>query len=134
MKTSATVDTRFFPTHYLADTDELKAEMSRKTVEPQSETAFVPTIVIRETYKFMFANLGKEVAELRVNPILTSRFRIIDLNTKIALTSAALRCRHSDLPTADLIVAATSIETRSKRVLSDDSHFKKIESIHSERL
>jgi len=129
-----TVDTRFFLTHYVADTEELKAKTSRKMVELQRETAFVPTIVIHETYKFMFANLGKEVAELRVNSILTSRFRIVDLNTKIALTSAGLRCRYSDLPTADSIVAATSIETRSKRVLSDDSHFKKIDGIHTEWL
>lgn len=129
-----TVDTRFFLTHYLADTEELRGKTSRKMVELQRETAFVPTIVIHETYKFMFANLGKEVAELRVNSILTSRFRIVDLNTKIALTSAVLRCRYADLPIADSIVAATSMETRSKHVLSDDSHFKKIDSIHTEWL
>jgi predicted nucleic acid-binding protein len=129
-----TVDTRFFLTHYVAATEELKTKTSRKMVELQRETAFVPTIVIHETYKFMCANLGKEVAELRVNSILTSRFRIVDLNTKIALTSAVLRCRYSDLPTADSIVAATSIETRSKHVLSDDPHFKKIDDIHTEWL
>jgi predicted nucleic acid-binding protein len=129
-----TVDTRFFLTHYLADTEELKAKTSRKMIELLRETTFVPTIVIHETYKFMFAILGKDVAELRVNSILTSGFRIVDLTTKIALTSAVLRCRYSGLPTADSIVAATCIESRSKRVLSDDSHFKKIDGIHSEWL
>jgi predicted nucleic acid-binding protein len=129
---ATTVDTRFFLTHYLADTEELKAKTSRKMVDLQREMAFVPTIVIHEIYKFMFENVGKEVAQLRVNSILTSRLKIVDLTSKIALMSAALRCRYSDLPTADSIVAATCIETRSKRVLSDDPHFRKINDIHSE--
>ena len=57
--TPTTVDTRFFLTHYLADTEELKAKTSRKMVELQREAAFVPTIVIHEIYKFTYANLGK---------------------------------------------------------------------------
>jgi predicted nucleic acid-binding protein len=58
-----------------------------------------------------------------------SQFTIVDLTTRIALTSAGLRCRYNDLPTADAIVAGTSIETKSKRVLTDDPHFKKIKEI-----
>ena len=127
-----TVDTRFLLTHYLADTDELKVKTSGRMVELQRETAFVPTIVIHEVYKFMCEKLGKEVAQLRIDSILTSRLKIVDLTAKIAVTSAALRCQHRDLPTADSIVAATSIQTGSKRVLSDDPHFKKITSIRSE--
>lgn len=130
----ATVDTRFFLTHYLADTQELKLKTSRKMIELQREMAVVPTIVIHEVYKFMHENVGKDTAQLRINSILTSRFRIIDLTSRIALTSAALRCRYSDLPTADSIVAGTSIETKSKRVLSDDPHFRKISEIHNEWL
>lgn len=130
----ATVDTRFFLTHYVADTEELKVKTSRKMTELQRELAIVPTIVIHEVYKFMHENAGRDTAQLRVNSILTSRFRIVDLTAKIALTSAALRCRYGDLPTADSIVAGTSIETKSKRVLSDDPHFKRIKEIHSEWL
>ncbi len=129
-----TVDTRFFLTHYLADTEELKLKTSRKMVELQREPAVVPTIVIHETYKFMHDNLGRDVAQLRINSILTSRFRIVDLTSKIALTSAKLRCRYRDLPTADSIVAGTSLETRSTQVLSDDPHFKQIKEIHHEWL
>jgi predicted nucleic acid-binding protein len=129
-----TIDTRFFLTHYLADTEQLKTKTSRKMVELQKETAFVPTIVIHEVYKFMFENLGKEVAQLRIDSILNSRLRTVDLTPKIAVTSAALRCQYRDLPTADSIVAATSLQAKSKLVLSDDPHFKKISSIHNEWL
>ena len=129
-----TVDTRFFLTHFLADTDELKNKTSRKLIELQKEMAVVPTIVLHEVYKFMHENVGKDVALLRVNSITSSRFRIVDLTTSIALASATLRCNDRDLPTADSIVAATSLETKSRRVISDDPHFKDIKAIHSEWL
>lgn len=129
-----TVDTHFFLTHYLADTDQLKQKTSRKMAELQRETAIVPTIVLHEIYKFMFENVRKDVAQLRVNSILASGFRIVDLTTRIALTSANLRCQYRALPTADSIVVATSIETKSRRVLSDDPHFKEIHEIRSEWL
>jgi len=102
--------------------------------ELQRELAIVPTIVIHEVYKFMHENVGKDAAQLRVNSILTSRFTIVDLTSKIALTSAALRCRYGDLPTADSIVAGTTIETKSKHVLTDDAHFKKMKEIHTQWL
>jgi len=130
----ATVDTRFFLTHYLADTDQLKSKTSKKMVELQREIAIVPTIVLHEIYKFMHENAGKDVAQLRVNSITTSRFQIVDLTTRIALTSAVLRCRYRNLPSADSIVAGTSIETKSRRVLSDDPHFREIDEIHNEWL
>jgi predicted nucleic acid-binding protein len=129
-----TIDTRFFLTHYVAGTEELKLKTSRKMIELQREFAVVPTIVVHEVYKFMHENVGKDTAQLRVNSILTSRFTIVDLTSRIALTSAALRCRYSGLPTADSIVAGTSIETKSRRVLSDDPHFKKMSEIRSEWL
>jgi predicted nucleic acid-binding protein len=80
----------------------------------------------------MLEKLGKEVAQLRIESILTSRLRAVDLTSKIAVTSATLRCQYRDLPTADSIVAATSIQTGSKRVLSDDPHFKKITNLRTE--
>jgi len=129
-----TVDTRFFLTHFVAETEDLRSKTSRKIIELKKESAVVPTIVIHEVYKFMQENAGREVAQLRVNSILTSPFRIVDLNTRIALTSAGLRCRYKDLPTADAIVAGTSIETKSKHVLTDDAHFKKMREIDCEWL
>lgn len=129
-----TVDTRFFLTHFLAATDELKAKTSKKMLELQRETAVVPTIVLHEVYKFVHDNVGKDVALLRVNSITTSQLRIVDLTASIALTSARLRCRYRGLPTADSIVAGTSMETNSRRVISDDPHFKVVTEIHHEWL
>lgn len=134
MNLPLTVDTRFFLTHYVADTEELRSKTSRKIIELKKESAIVPTIVIHEVYKFMQDNAGKDVAQLRVNSIISSSFTIVDLTTRIALTSAGLRCRYRDLPTADAIVAGTCIETKSKRVLTDDPHFKKMKEINCEWL
>ena len=128
----STVDTRFFLTHYFADTDQVRMKTARRMVELQREGALVPTIVLHEVYKYMYGKVGTDVAQLRINSILTSRMNTVDLTPKIALTSALLRCRYEDLPTADSIVAATSIEGKSNRVLSDDPHFKKIREIRSE--
>ena len=128
------VDTRFFLTHFLAETDKLKNKTSKKMVELQKEMAVVPTIVLHEVYKFMYDNVGKDVAQLRVNSITTSRFRIVDLTASIAIASAGLRCRYRDLPTADSIVAGTSIQSKSRRVISDDPHFKEIPEIRYEWL
>ena len=127
-----TVDTRFFLTHYLAGTDELKSKTSRKMVELQRERAIVPTIVLHDTYKFTYENFGREVAYLRVNSIMSSNLRIVDLTPKIAVASADLRCHYKGLPTADSIIAGTCTETKSKRVLSDDAHFKIIREIRAE--
>jgi predicted nucleic acid-binding protein len=129
-----TIDTRFFLTHFLAETDELKEQTRKKMIELQGEMAMVPTIVLHEVYKYIHDRLGRDIARLRVDSITTSQLRVVDLTTAIALTSANLRCRYRDLPTADSIVAGTSIETRSKRVVSDDPHFQKINEIRNEWL
>jgi predicted nucleic acid-binding protein len=130
----ATIDTRFFLTHYLAATDELKSKTSRKMTELQRESAIVPTIVLHEVYKFIYEKIGKDVASLRVNSIMTSHLRIVDLTPSIALASAYLRCHYKALPTADSIIAGTCRETKSKCVLSDDPHFDLIREIRTEWL
>jgi predicted nucleic acid-binding protein len=129
-----TVDTRFFITHFLADTDHLRMKTSRKMIELQREKAVVPTIVIHEIYKLVREKLGKDIAQLRVSQVLASSFRIVDLTAQIALTSASLRCEYRSLATADSVIAGTSIETKSRRVLSDDPHFREIREIRCEWL
>jgi predicted nucleic acid-binding protein len=127
-----TVDTRFFLTHFLAESRDLKQKTARKIVELQRESAIVPTIVIHEVYKFVSENRGFEVADLRLNSILNSTFKLVELQAPIAVTSAKLRVQHRGLPTADSIIAATALEAKSRRVISDDPHFSKIEAIKLE--
>jgi predicted nucleic acid-binding protein len=127
-----TLDTRFFLTHFLADSENLKRRTAKKMVEFQRAGAIVPTIVLHEIYKFQFENMGREVAEMRLDTIMKSGFTLVDLDPKIAVTSAQLRCRHKQLPTADAIVVATAIETKSGMVVSDDPHFREVKAIRTE--
>ena len=127
-----TLDTRFFLTQFLADTENLRRRTAKKMAEFQRAMAIVPTIVLHEIYKFQFENIGREVAEMRLDTIMKSGFTLVDLDPKIAVTSAQLRCRHKQLPTADAIVVATAIETKSGRVVSDDPHFREVKAVRTE--
>ena len=100
--------------------------------ELENERAFLPTIVIHELYKEQFETLGKDVAETRLHLITQSDFEIVGLNVEIAKEAARLRCRHSILPTADAIIAATAIISKSFRVITDDPHFKEIKGTKTE--
>ena len=86
----------------------------------------VPSIVIHEFYKFQLENLGKDVAELRVNSLLKLNLKIVNLDIPIAIEAAKLRCKYTELPTADAIIAATAITTSSDYILTDDRHIKQI--------
>jgi len=127
-----TVDTRFFLTHFLAETASIREKTSRKITELQRQNALVPTMVIHEVYKFEHENPGADTAELRVGSILKSTFRIVDLTVPIAVTAAKLRARYRGLPTADSVIAATALELKSKQIVSDDPHFLKIEGIRTD--
>jgi len=124
-----TVDTRFFLTHFLGETETTREKTRHKITELQRQNAIVPTIVIHEVYKFECENVGADAADLRIDSILKSTFRVVDLTVPIAITAARLRTRQRGLPTADSIIAATALELKSKQVISDDPHFSKIEGI-----
>ncbi len=126
------IDTRFFITHFLAATEDLKIKIKNKMAELERQRGLVPTIVLHETYKLIMDKLGKDVADLLVRSILKSNFTIIDLTSDIAILSAQLRNKYHGLPTADTIIAATAITSKSGRVLSDDPHYKRIKEIKTE--
>lgn len=127
-----TVDTRFFLTHFLANSDPLKQKVKSKMAELRSESAIVPTIVIHEVYKFEYQKLGKDTADIDIRSIEKAGFRIVELNVSIAKIAGVLRCRYHGLPTADSIIAATAIEHKSFLVISDDAHFSSIKEIKAE--
>ena len=117
---------------FLGRTKPSQEKTRRKAAELEAKGAFVPTIVLHEVYKFEYETVGADAAMVRVNSIVRSNFQIIDLDTKIALSAAQLRCRYRDLPTADSIIAATAIELKSNTVFTDDPHFQKIREIDVE--
>ena len=127
-----TVDTRFFLTHLLADSDALKQKVRTQMIELRKESAIVPTIVIHEVYKFEYQKLGRDAADIDIRSIEKAGFKIAELDIAIAKTAAALRCKYHNLPTADSIIAATAIEYGSHPVISDDEHFFRIKEIKTE--
>lgn len=127
-----TVDTRFFLTHFLADSDTLKQKVKSKMGELRKESAIVPTIVIHEVYKFEYQKLGRDTADIDLRSIEKAGFEIAELTIGVAKMAAVLRCRYRNLPTADSIIVATAIEHNSSIVVSDDDHFSKIKEIRTE--
>ena len=124
----AVIDTRFFLVHFLSEDDQTK-KWTRTTLENLQKVpniGVVPSIVIHEFYKFELENLGKDVADIRLNSIKKSKLKTINLDPTTAIEAAKLRCKYSDLPTADAIIAATAIKTSSEYVLTDDKHIKQI--------
>jgi len=124
----AVMDTRFF-INSLTTQDEQFKKWSKgilQTLQTKANLGIIPSIVIHEFYKFHFENLGREVAELRVNSLLKLDLKIVDFNVLIAIEAAKLRCKYVELPTADAIIAATAILMGSDYVITDDKHIKQI--------
>ena len=124
----AVVDTRFLIAHFLAQ-DELFKKWTRKTLENlqnNSNCGLVPSIVVHEFYKFLLETYGKDIAEIRVNTLLSSNLGIVNLDSVIGIEAAKLRCKYVELPTADAIIAASAIVMSCEYVLTDDKHIKQI--------
>ena len=127
----AVIDTRFLVTHFITPDEETK-KWTKTTLENLQKTAnlgIIPSIVILEFYKFEMQTLGIDVANLRANIILKSKLTPVDLDPTTAIEAAKLRCKYTDLPTADAIIAATAIKLSSDFVLTDDKHIKQIKEI-----
>jgi predicted nucleic acid-binding protein len=124
----AIIDTRFLVTHFIASDEETKkwTKTTLETLQKQPNLGIIPSIVIHEFYKFEMQTLGIDVANIRINIIMKSNLTITDLDSAIAIEAARLRCRYADLPTADAIIAATSINSSANFVLTDDKHIKQI--------
>lgn len=118
--------------HFTADTDDLRKRTRDLIFELKKESAYLPTIVIHELYKEQCETLGKDTAETRLKIILQSGFEVVNLDYSIAKETARIRCKHTDLPTPDGIIAATALVTGSLHVVTDDPHFERIREIKTE--
>jgi predicted nucleic acid-binding protein len=63
---------------------------------------------------------------MRINAIIKSDFKIVNLDPKIAIAAAKLRCKYGELPTADAVIAATAIAMSCDYVLTDDKHIRQV--------
>jgi predicted nucleic acid-binding protein len=82
--------------------------------------------VIHEVYQLVLKKEGRETAILRTT-ILEKDFKIVEVDSEIAKSSAELRNRHN-LSLADSIIAATAMSLKAT-CLTDDPHFKAINEI-----
>lgn len=128
---NAVIDTRFFIVHFLADDRETVNKTRRilEDLQKEDNRGTIPTVVVHELYKFEMEKLGREVADLRVNSILKSKLKIVDLDSQTAIEAARLRCKYADLPMVDAIIAATAIITSSDFVLTDDIHIRQVKEV-----
>jgi len=117
-------DTRFFIEHYYSKDEEVlrrsKGEI-RKTKE-----RYISAIVIHEVYQLTLKIEGRETAISRTN-LLKKDFRIVNVDSEIAKSSAELRHKYK-ISMADSIIAATSLSLNAT-CFSDDPHLKLIREI-----
>jgi len=117
-------DTRFFIEHYYSKDEEVlqkTKEEIRKTKE-----RYISAIVIHEVYQLTLKQEGRETAILRTD-LLEKDFKVINVNSEIAKSSAELRYKYKT-SMADSIIAATSLSLNAT-CLSDDPHLKVIKEI-----
>jgi len=117
-------DTRFFIEHYYSK----DGEVLRKTKEEIRKTRerYISAIVIHEVYQLTLEREGRETAVLRTN-LLEKDFRIVNVDSKIAKSSAEIRHKY-ETSMADSVIAATSLFLNATCV-SDDPHLKVIREI-----
>lgn len=117
-------DTRFFIEHYYSKDGEVlrwTKEEIRKTKE-----RYISAIVIHEVYQLTLEREGRETAILRTH-LLEKDFRIIDVDSKVARSSAEIRHKYRT-SMADSVIAATCLFLNAI-CISDDPHLKVIREI-----
>jgi len=122
-------DTRFFIEHYYSK----DGEVLRRTKEEIRKTRerYISAIVIHEVYQLTLEREGRETAILRTN-LLEKDFRIVNVDSKIAKSSAEIRHKYKT-SMADSMIAATSLFLNAI-CISDDSHLKAIREIKTKWL
>lgn len=86
---------------------------------PSRDAWLVPTMVQLELVKWLSREVGEEPADQVI--ALTRKCRVVDLDTRLAITAADVSARHK-LATADAVVYATAV-AHDADVLTCDSHF-----------
>ncbi|MFB3889009.1 MAG: type II toxin-antitoxin system VapC family toxin [Candidatus Bathyarchaeia archaeon] len=124
----AVIDTRFLISSIESVDDDFRKWASRtlQTLIREGSFGIVPSVVILEFYKHQMGKNGKQAADARIGALLKLNLNVVNLDTSIAVEAARLRCKYTELPTVDAIIAATAIVTFSEFVLTDDKHLKQI--------
>lgn len=132
-----TFDTTFFMSHYFsADAGVLgKSREILRISRMQGNRGVVPTIVLAEFYARAAKRIGVTEAERRFNEIANSGLEIGDLNTTISKRAGVIRHKYQEkIPWGDCLIAATTLESRSEYVLTEDPEFKSIREIKCRKI
>jgi predicted nucleic acid-binding protein len=121
---SSVYDTRFFIEHYYSANEDVQQKTKLELVA--NKKRFVSVISIHEIYRLTLKKEGRETAKLRVG-LISKDFRIIDVNSSIAVKAAEIRHRLT-IPMADSLIVATSLAVGGTCV-SDDPHFESVEGL-----
>ena len=123
----AVFDTRYFMAgYYSPNPNEVKKLKEKNKV---TKERFVSSIVLHEIYQLTLKKEGRETAKLRTI-VLEQDFKVVDVNAKLARTSAELRLKYN-MSMADSIIAATAMLLEAL-CISDDPHFKAVKEIKTE--
>lgn len=125
----AVFDTRFFIEHYYSQ-NQATLQKTKEELR-QTKERYISTIVIHEIYQLTLQKEGRETAKLRTN-LLEKDFKTINVDPRIAKTSAELRHKYKT-SMADSIIAATTL-TLKATCLTDDPHIKTIKEIKTKWL
>lgn len=117
-------DTRFFVEYFYSDDLEFLCRLKEDLRSVRDRK--VSVVTIHEIYRIDLGREGREVARLRSETIRRD-FDVVDMNYETAIRSAELRSKRR-IPMADSVIAATA-EIHRCPVVSDDLHFKQIESV-----
>ena len=123
------LDTRLLREYFYSTQDAPKQKIERRlTALIAANEGILPTIVLAEITQIACALRGKDMAHSRCQALIQSGLKIQDLTPQIAEQAGLLKCKHSNLPMGDCIIAATALLNHA-RVLSDDPHFDQLKEI-----
>ncbi len=129
MALTGCLDTRF----YFAHAQEKTSWTARILDEAQLSSSRIvsSTITITELLSAMAASVGLETTQLRISSAKRAGVEFIPPSEGIASKAGELSLKSRELPLADAIIAATTLEATQGRIYTDDPHFKRIPGIQT---
>ncbi|MCZ7382648.1 MAG: PIN domain-containing protein [Candidatus Methanoperedens sp.] len=89
-----------------------------QAIEDDKIAGIVSAVTLTELVKI----LGAKVYKKKIDQLISSNLRIIDVSQLIAIRAGELRLKY-DIPTADSMIAATGVVENIRHILTDDDHF-----------
>ena len=125
MKNGSSYDTRFLVEMFYESEPE-RLDKIREILR-RSKPNYLSTIVLSEFFRLTLEKEGNVVAELRSKSLMRD-FRLINVDSEIAVQAAIIKCAENEIPFADSLIASTA-KILKVPCYTDDPHFKSIEGV-----